>query len=202
MMDSETIAQRLRIAVEAVETANVPEDLRDIAFTRALDATLGPVAPPSDPPPVQQGGGGPPASEQTGAGLSVASPMAKLAKHLGIDPVLATQVFDIDEEGLHVALAPSKFSSKVMQAMEEIARLVVAGRQAAGLDAEWTSFNEIRVVCENRGKFSAGNFSACVSKLDGDGFRVRGTGRKKEAKANATGLEKTGQLIVQLAGQE
>ncbi len=201
-MDQETLTQRLRAAVEAVEAAEVPRDLREIAFTRALDATLGSVAPPSDAPPAQQGDGAPSASEQKGASVVSGSPMAKLAEGLGIDPALATQVYDIDEDGLHVALAPSKFSDKVTQAMEEIARLVVAGRQAAGLDAEWTSFNDVRAVCENRGRFSSGNFSACVSRLDGDGFRVRGTGRKKEAKANATGLEKTGQLIVQLAGQE
>jgi hypothetical protein len=200
MTDPEKLAARLRAAVEVVEAAHVPEDLRKIAFQRALDVILGPVVPVA---PASPEAGPPGASAQRASStIDSGSRIAKLAAQLGIEPSTAAGAYDIDDDGLHLVLAPSKFHSNVTTAMEEIARLVVAGRQAAGLDEEWTALNEVRAACENRGRYSPGNFSTYVMKLDGDGFRIRGTGPNRELKVNAAGLEKTGQLVSRLVAQE
>jgi hypothetical protein len=128
--------------------------------------------------------------------------MATLSAKLGVDIATAERVFDIDEDGLHVVLAPSKLHGTTSVAIQQLARLVVAGRQAAGLDDDWTATSAIRSVCEDRGKHDSANFATHVKKLDGDGFRLKGAGRSRELKANAAGFEATGLLVKQLAGQD
>jgi hypothetical protein len=83
---------------------------------------------------------------------SPGSPLGRLASKLGIDERAAETIYDIDEDGLHLVLAPSKLPKNVTSAMEQIARLVVAGRQAAGIDEESTSIGEIRAACQDRGR--------------------------------------------------
>jgi hypothetical protein len=199
MSDTDSLTERLRAAVQAVEAAGVPDDLREVAFSRALDSLLGVASPPAAPPPSGTSGASSASAGATGA--SADGPLAKLAETLGIDSATAEKVYDIDEDGLHLVLSPTKLGG-VTTAMERIARLVVAGRQAAGLDEGWTSIDVVRAVCENRGKYSAGNFSTYVKKLDGAGFRIKGAGASREFKANAQGFEETGTLVKQLAGQE
>jgi hypothetical protein len=203
MTDVESLTERLRAALQAVEAAEVPDDLREIAFTRALDATLGASAPAAAAPvahPPPNGPTAPPAHQTATATTGTA--LAGLATKLGIDEATAARVYDIDDDGLHVVLSPSRFNGQVTYAMQEIARLVVAGRQAAGIDEDWTSVDEARKVCENRGRYSSSNFATQVKKLDGDGFRVRGTGRSRELKASAVGYERTGELVARLVQQE
>ena len=202
MTESDSLSDRLRAALEAVEAAGVPEDLREIAFTRALEVTLGPVVPIAPVPPGQSPiGTHAPAPELTPP-ADAGSQIARLASKLGIDVPTAAKVYDIDSDGLHLLLSPKKFDDKVTGAMQQIARLIVAGRQAAGLDEEWTKLKEVRAACENRGKYDGSNFSTYIKKLDGDGFRLKGTGQSRELKANASGFEKTGELVKELAAQE
>ncbi len=125
--------------------------------------------------------------------------MAKLAAKLGVETTTAERVFDIDEDGLHLIVAPSKLGPTTKEAILQIARLVVAGRQAAGLDAEWTASAVVRAVCEDRGKADPSNFSAHIKTLDGNGFRIKGSGAQREFKANATGFEQAGALLTELA---
>lgn len=200
MTDSESLTERLRAAVQAVDAAGVPDDLREIAFTRALDALLG------APGPSQSAADSvATAAPQESAAASRADgdgPVVRLARKLGIDERTAQQVYDIDEDGLHLVLSPAKFNTKVTYAMQEIAQLIVAGRQASGLDEDWTSADEIRKACESRGLYSPGNFATQVKKIERDGFRARGSGRNREFKASAVGFEKAGELAARLTQQE
>jgi hypothetical protein len=203
MTDIESLTVRLRAAVQAVEAAGVPDDLREIAFARALDATLGPATPYVAPAVASaHPADGPSPTSQPHAPTTADRPLATLARKLGIEEATAARVYDLDDDGLHLVAGPARFDSRVTAAMEQIARLVVAGRQAAGLDEEWTSADQIRVACEDRGRYSDSNFATYVKRLDGDGFRIRGNGRNREFKANAIGFEHTGELVAQLAGQE
>jgi hypothetical protein len=192
------LSNSLRAALAALDEAGVPDELREIAFGRALDATLGGF----------QGSVPSGRLEQPGAGgAGIESPrgdgsLSGLAQRLGIELAAAEAIYDVDEEGLHLVIAPSKLDTSVTAAMEQIARLVVAGRQAVGVDDEWTPIGVVRAACENRGRYSRGNFSTYVSKLDGDGFRIRGTGTSREFKANAAGFESTGHLATRLVAQE
>lgn len=193
MTGSDKLTAGLRLAVEAVIEADVPDDLRQIAFERALDYTLG-----SAPTPAVSGTETPtlaPGSSGTSHRSSGGSSLGILAEKLGISEVEAEEIYDLDGDGLHLTVQPSRLDPKVTAAMNQIARLVVAGRQAAGLDDEWTSAEEVRVACEGRGRYSRSNFSTYVKKLDGDGFRVRGDGSERTLKANARGFEETGALI-------
>lgn len=206
MNDPELLAERLKVAVDAVQAANVPEDLRAAAFARALDVVFGPVPPP-------EGNSGSPrpgvdaidpldvAAEPGQAEDGLHPSAVRLASKLAIDWRTAEQVYDLDEEGLHLVIAPSRLARAVGTAIEQIARMVTAGRQAAGLE-EWTSISKIRDACHDRGKYDESNFSRYIGRLDGDGFRIRGAGQRRELKVNAAGLEATGTLIASLVGQE
>lgn len=200
MSTNDSLTSGLRAAAEAVEAAGVPEDLRLIAFQKALDVTLGGgVTGTGEVTTPAQTGTAPGASGNSGSGG--AAPMAKLAAKLEIEAGVAEQVFDIDEDGLHIKLSSSKLASSKKAATNEIARLVVAGRQAAGLDAEWTALEEVRSACEDRGKYDRTNFSKHVKEVDGDGFRIRGSKTKRELKAHGVGFETTGALVTRLVGQ-
>lgn len=196
MAGSDELTVGLRLAVEAVIEAEVPDDLRQIAFERALDYTLGSARPPavtaSEAPTLASG------SSSASHRRSGTPSLGVLAQKLGISEDEAEQIYDLDGDGLHLTVQPSRLDSKVTAAMSQIARLVVAGRQAAGVDEDWTSVQDVRAACENRGRYSQGNFSTYVKSLDGDGFRVRGEGTQRAFKANARGFEQTGALIREL----
>lgn len=196
-MDHDELASQLNTAAELVEAAGLPDDLRAVAFAKVLETIMRP-APGNRV--------GTASNAQTGSRAQTGGTetsdhgdaMARLATKLGIDPATAAKAYDIDEDGLHVVVAPSRLHANVTTAMRQVARLVAAGRQAAGLDLEWTAVSEIRRICEDRGRFSSGHFAEQVAQLDGHGFRLRGSGQARELKANATGFEDAGQLVKEL----
>jgi hypothetical protein len=195
-MSLASLTEQLRQAVQAVEDAKVPQDLRAAAFTRALDVLAGggsPAKTSSATTPVKTRSGAQDIAPSAGEAT------ARLAVKLGVDVATAEKVFDIDEDGLHLIVAPSKFGPTTKEAILQIARLVIAGRQAAGLDAEWTTSAIVRAATEDRGKADPGNFSAYIRTLDGEGFRIRGNGALREFKANAAGFERAGALVTELA---
>lgn len=192
---NDALVRALRQATAALDEAEVPEDLRSIAFDKAFDHLTGSGAIPAS--------GGATASKQPSVSdnkaLGGQDPIERIAGKLNVDPDLASRVYEVDDDGVHLTLPRSALNEKKRLAMQEVARLVMAGRQAIELE-EFTPSKVIREACDSRGVLDAGNFAAALSALDGHGMRLRGSGASREAKLNAAGYEAAGAVISRILG--
>jgi hypothetical protein len=193
MTDIDAVTDALRSAHEAVDAAGVPQELRVAAFEKAATALLSPVGPPG--PGTEPRGMGAP-----GTGADSDSAVGRAARKLQVEEVQLSRVLDFDEDGVHVLLQRSRFSSKKSEAIQQVALLVVAGRQAGGLDPEgWTHQGQVRDATEALGVDDRKNFALHLKRLDG--VRTRGSGRTGELKMNAVGFEAAGELLRRLAAE-
>ncbi len=191
MTDIDAVANALRSAHEAVDAAGVPQDLRVAAFEKAATALLSPAGPPASG--TEPGGIGAP-----DPGADPDSAVGRAAQKLQVEEAQLSRVLDFDEDGVHVLLQRSRFSSKKSEAIQQVALLVVAGRQAGGLDPEgWTHQGQVRDATEALGVDDRKNFALHLKRLDG--VRTRGSGRTGELKMNAVGFEAAGELLRRLA---
>jgi hypothetical protein len=193
MTDIDAVTDALRSAHEAVDAAGVPQELRVAAFEKAAKALLSPAGPPG--PGTEPSGMGAP-----GTGADPDSAVGRAARKLHVEEVQVSRVLDFDEDGVHVLLQRSRFSSKKSEAIQQVALLVVAGRQAGGLDPEgWTHQGHVRDATEALGVDDRKNFALHLKRLDG--VRTRGSGRTGELKMNAVGFEAAGELLRRLAAE-
>jgi len=175
----------LEAAVAAVKAAKVPKDLRVAAFNAAFygstaASTEGAAA--KLPPP--------PAGEQSD------DEVERIAQKLEVDPTLASLVYDVDDDGVHLTVKRDSLSSTNKSAQQEVAYLLVAGRQAIGLE-EWTTTKIVLEATHDRGVHDT-NVSKAITVLDGDGFRFRGPKAKREMKINAVGFSKAAAIVKRL----
>lgn len=192
----EQLTDVLRAVVGAINDAEITEDLREIAFAKSFDfltadapaqtgrKSLVPKDPKRDDPQPESDG------------------IAAIARKLKLEGDAVARVFDIDDDGVHLTVAHSALATQRKTAMQEVARLISAGRQGAGIDEEWTSIDAVRAACDNLGVLDAGNFAAAITKIGGAGVRIRGAGRKRELKVNAAGYESARELVTRLAAEQ
>lgn len=102
-------------------------------------------------------------------------------------------VYDVDEDGVHLTVKRAALSDPRKSAQQEVAYLLVAGRQAAGLE-EWTPVAVVLDATHDRGVHDT-NVSKAISALDGDGFRFRKVRGKREIKMNAVGFSKASEIV-------
>lgn len=183
---SEKTVAALEAAVAAVKAAKVPKDLRVAAFNAAFyGSEVGASNTPESPRTPKSPSG----TQSQSAGT--------IATKLGVDGDLVDQVFDLDEDGVHLTIQRGRLSDQKKVAQQEIARLLVAGRQAAGIE-EWTAIGLVTQAVHDRGVHDA-NFSRNVGALDGDGIRFRGSKTKRELKMNQVGFEKAAEVVRRIA---
>jgi hypothetical protein len=122
---------------EVLQSSEIPEPKQEIAFG-AIFAFLaqggtvsGPATPEADQP-------GPAAADERATGL------AGIAKALNVDEETVSHMYDIDGRDLDLTISRDDLSSDRATAMREVALLVVAGRQAAGIDKDRTDSNQVR----------------------------------------------------------
>jgi hypothetical protein len=173
--DVDPRVDRLRRALDVVDSAQLPDALRPTGLVLAYWDSV-----TSSPP--------------EGASPSTAQNPAEI---LGCDALAVARVYDVDDDGVHLNIRRSALASSRRAAMEQIALLVVAGRQAHKIE-EWTQADVVRKACEEMGVLD-GHFAAALDRLKGDGLRLRGTGATREMKMNAAGFEQAGRLITSLA---
>ena len=186
------IVALLEEAAAIVDAAKLPSELRASAFRIAAE-TLGGAAPSAarEIAAERTGGGDPPAEVENGDGISL------IAKKLAMDATQVARVFDVDDQGVHLQVTRTALDKSKQTAMREVVQLVTAARQALG--EEWTPINDLRLVAEGRGVLDSKNWSAAVKSLDGDGFRLRGSSKAREAKINQVGDEAAATLVARLA---
>ncbi len=183
----------LKKASEIVEQADLPADLRPTAFQKAFDSLMGSASPAASPY------AGIPAKQDAG---SVASGgLEATAQKLSLPLEVVAEVFDISDGTLDVVVGFSRLADGDAAGTKQLAVLVAAGRQAAGIDSDgWTSAAEIREICKDFGKFDQANFGSTLKGMD-KWFSISGSGRDRKVKMTRAGWEHAADLVRALTGE-
>lgn len=186
-------------ALKDVEEADVPEDLREIAFAKAFELRAAAARVP------QPGGAG----GEVGGGAVPATrgqldtrgdPLARIAARLEIDAETVGEVFDVNEGEVELIVPVGKLPGRVATATKQIALLVAGGRQAAGIE-DWTSLDRIREVCAYFRKLDSGNFAKTVREME-DVFNFRNASQRKiQVRLARPGWELVANEIRRLGGE-
>jgi len=180
-MRHEDVSGILREAIRVVREAEIPEDLQSVAFSEAVRLISS----------SESLAGQPAATIPAGEG----TPLQHIATRLDLGVEVVSEVYFEDGDGINVGVAPRRLESATARATKQLALLVAAGRQAAGLDAEgWTSTAEIRKVCRDFGKFDEGNFASTIREMQ-DHFNFRGKGLQRQVRLTRGGWEAAQELV-------
>jgi hypothetical protein len=185
--NADEVSRILRQAAEVVKAADIPNELRPTAFGKAVDLLAGrPVTETKVP---KQGGTPEPESAET---------LDKIAAKLGLDREAIDEIFEVEDGDVKLTIAPAKLEAQKTKGAKQVALLVAAARQAAGVE-DWTTQDTIRVVAIDYNKFDSPNFAQTLSEL-GDYFSFSGAGRGRRLKMRRAGFEEAAALIERLRG--
>jgi hypothetical protein len=191
-MDPNDVKSILSGAVKAVTDAKVPDDLKSVAFEKAVDLlagriATGSVAAPETPIPV-----GTPAP-------IAGSQLDRLVARLGLPHEVVEGVFAEGRDGLHVNVRPERLSRSKSAGARELAMLVAAMHQAES--DEPTSVEEIRRVVEDYNRYDQPNFASSLAALKGP-FLMSGSSRARTFKLTRPGWSEASKLVERLASQK
>jgi hypothetical protein len=176
----------LSAASQDVEKAGVPDDLRAIAFAKAVDLRAAQGIAPNDPQAPQ-----PP--------MGVSDLAGRVAARLRVDASAVAEVIEVTQDSVDVIVAPSRLPRQKAAATRDVALIVTSARQAAGIDDGWTSAEVVREQCRNLGVFDSPNFATELGRMS-DVFGFKGSGRSRQIRVNMRGYEQAGLRIAELAG--
>lgn len=183
-------------ALKAVADAGIPDDLREVAFSKAVDLLTGSTG--------HLTSATPPSGETVGFERPVPADTADgdvlqgIAARLGIDREGTLEVFDQVDGSIDITVAPSKLSDGMLPATQQLALLLAAGRQAAGVE-ERTLLSDIRTLCEDFKKLDTNNFSNAMKGMK-DEFTFQGSGKARSVRVTRPGWAKATALVNQLIG--
>jgi len=181
------IASKLSSALEIVDAAKVPNDLRAVAFWQACVA-------------LDAGVSGAPYSSSTSTSdtLGEDALLGRIARRLSLDYEIVTAIFEQKGDEIQLIVPKGKLpnASSKAASMRDIALLLTAGRQAAELE-DYTPLSLIRKECDELGMLDSGNFSAEIGRL---GMRAQGGRNSREIRASRHQLEQAAELMSSIAG--
>jgi hypothetical protein len=184
----------LKAAAQAVTESGVPEKYHVAAFTKAVDLIAGfPSASGRSGPTTTGPEGRPERGKASGRLLEL------IAGKLAVDIESVREVYADKDGDLDLVLSPTKLEAKKGPATEQLAILLAAGRQAAGLD-EWTETATIREFAESFKRFDAGHFARVIKGM-GETFRYSDAGQKLKVQLSRPGWEQATALVKKLAGE-
>jgi hypothetical protein len=187
-MTPDEVRKMMKEAVKAVQEADVPDDLRVVAFEKSFDALIG--GSDTAAPPAQEDDSRPLAVPMDGPSL------AAIASRFGVDRGSIDETYYVDGEALGLAIAPARFQRTKAAATQQVALLLGAGRQAGGWD-DWTAVATIRSACRDYGFLDEANFATTIKRM-GDVFSFRGRGRQLEVRVTRPGYERAADLVREL----
>lgn len=186
LVETTTVTDILRRAAEAVVAADLPENLRNTAFGKAVDLLTQ----------------GPPAGSQVRSAFGSETsrgtddPLQAIGAKLGLERSLIDEVFEVENGNVNLTIARSKLEPKKAAGTKQIALLLAAARQGAGIE-DWTEGRTIRAVASDYGKFDGPNFASSISEL-GDYFSFSGSGSGRRLKMRRAGFEEAASVIKKL----
>lgn len=175
------IGDVVKETIRLLNEYKVPDELRAVAFTKVFDALQGTTP------------GWRPAGQIQSDDL-----LERVAVRLGTSPETVMGVFYEENGGLSLGISSSKLDSSAARATKQIALVLAAGRQAAGLDEDWTSVDTIRDVCRDFKKLDVNNFAGTITEMD-DVFNFRGKGKQRAVRVAKPGWAKAKQVVESLA---
>jgi hypothetical protein len=177
----------LAAAVRDVDDADVPRELREVAFAKAVDLRSGRTQERISPS-LASG-----TAEGERDGL-----LARVAARFRIDEQALSEVLEVRDDEVSVIVAPSRLPRQKAAAMRDVALLVTGARQAAGIDDGWTPTEVVREACRTIGVFDSANFASEIGAM-GAFFGFKGSGRDREIRVNLRGFEQAGLRVTELA---
>ena len=188
------ISEILIQAQKAVDEAKVSDDLRTVAFGKAVEMLSGQSAgvPPARTLPLLKTAKVPAVGEDEPR-------VAKIARKLAVPAETIAEVYSEDAEGgVELVVGVGKLDNKTAAATKQLALLIIGGRQLAE-NEEWTKTKVVRHVCIHYGRFDRPNFAKTLKQMD-EAFSFRGKGQQLELRLHQRGIEKLKQLITSLTG--
>jgi hypothetical protein len=184
------ISKILIQAQKVVDEAKISEDLRGIAFGKAVELLA------QEKTPIKQFAAPATASPTAGAGEVV---VEKIARKLDLSMDSTGEVYSDDGQGgVSVVIGVGKLDSSTAAATKQLALLVSGGRQLGEIE-QWTSSRKIRDVCVHYGRFDPANFAKTLKQMD-EAFSFKGKGHQLEIRLHQRGIERLKQLITTLTG--
>jgi hypothetical protein len=186
----------LKQAVTTVEQANVPGDLRTLAFAKVLEILSGPSVPDSSTSEAGNHYG------EEGASTQFSTAIASIASNLGIPSTLVDRILDEHEGELIFSGDVSALGKNRSDKVHSLAILLLAGRRWAGLDGGGATSDEVlRAEVDRLGLLDTTNYTKHVATLK-PFVTITGSGRKAVYKIKYDGIEKAKELGRALAGAE
>lgn len=157
------IDQALLAAKQAVEAANLPEKFQERAFGEVLRSLLG----------ERSAGHQVPATPQQLTGVGSGSSLQRLAVRFGVPEDALADVIAVEDDNVTLHVASVKLPTIKSRATREVALLVAAARQGAGIDDGWTEIGYIRDALAQYNRYDQGNFAKYIRETQ-DVFNLRG----------------------------
>jgi hypothetical protein len=180
-------------AEETVREAGIPDDLRVTAFAKAVDLISGPGRSAGE----SRGSSAVPAR----AGSDDAEDaLDEIGQKLKLEPEIIGEVFHEEDGEIEITVPSAKLDAGKKGGTRQLALLIAAGRQGAGLE-EFTSLDVVRKVAEDYRRYDQANFAKAINEMS-DVFNFRGTGRGRSVKVSRPGWEAATQLVKALGGGE
>lgn len=194
-MDAQEVLQK---AIDAVNGANIPSELREIAFTRAIDLVIG-VKPTASKATNDS-------NDSTGDGSDVGGKptdsdrLKKIADAVGISRERIEMIYDEHEDDLQIVVDPGQLGSTMKERSKSIGLLLAAGRQLGGWDESATADSVVRSEVDRLGVYDGGNYSKYMKDMNA-WFNVNGSGRNATFKLKFQGREYLKNFAKGLAGE-
>jgi hypothetical protein len=197
----ERLRTAARSAVDDVNSLNLSPSDRPVVLGLILATRLGlvsGVAAAVSAAPVPAPASAAVQTVKAGAPIPEGDLIAKIAAALKLDHELAERIYDVKDGELGYVISARRLAADKANATRQLAAIVAAGRQAAGLE-DWTPVSVVREVVHDFGKLDAANFAGYIAKLDkDDAYLVRGKGANREIKVTRSGLDPVGELLTSL----
>jgi len=124
--------------------------------------------------------------------------VGRIAAALKIDRDVADLIYDVKDGELGYVLSARRLATDKSNATRQLAQVVAAGRQAAGLE-EWTPASVVREVVNDYGKLDGANFASYINKLDKDNAcLLRDKGVNRQIKVTRSGIESIADVLTAL----
>jgi hypothetical protein len=189
-------ADVLRAAVQAVEEAEVPEDLRSVAFGKAVDLLAGTAGRDAGvPAPAGVG-----AETPSGGGAAPSTGLQKIADAFAVQADRIEMIYTEHGDALQVVADPDDLGSSTKERAKSVALLVAAGRQLGGWDESATSDELVRAEVNRLGVYDPTNYAKHVKELTA-WFNVNGAGKKATYKLKHAGRQHVKEMAARLTAE-
>jgi hypothetical protein len=190
-MEIDEITQALTLAHEAVLKVELPEEWREPWGREVLRRLLAEGQPL--PSPLGE------LVQATAVPSAADSRLGRLAVRVGVPESALADVFDVEGDDVALHVPSARIAAAKSRATREIALLIAAARQGAGIDeSSWTDISHVRDALIQYNRYDQSNFAKYVRDTD-DVFNLRGK-PVQHLRLTRPGWEAAEAMIKSLAG--